>query len=177
MNRPFFAFLALVTLPLVACKDLARFDTINDHYEGTVLESRFVRNGTDVGTKACLTLDTLRLQDGPGTISTSDGRFRKVALRPIPQVWHDKLSTMSLGEDDERSIIYATAPFVPAVDGGFSAQRDADTLTVVSLLKNGDVELRIMRGAPLDLNTSRTTPETSLFAIYYLTRAPGPCSF
>jgi hypothetical protein len=84
---------------------------------------------------------------------------------------------MTLGEDDERSVIYAAAPFLPGVDGGFSAQRDADTWAVVSLLKNGDVELRIMRGAPLDLNTSRTTPETSLFAIYYLTRTPGACSF
>ncbi len=176
MNR--LVAISLVSLlSTTGCKDLSRFDNQGDHYEGDVISGRFVRAGVDSTTRACLTFDTLRLQDAPGSLTTSDGRFHNVALRAIPQVWHDKLSTLSLSSDEERTLLYAATPFAPAVDGGFSAQKEADSIVIVSLMRTGEIELRLLRGAPLDVNTIETAPELPLFAVFHLARKPGACSF
>src|SRR5262245_2188085 len=98
MSRPCGAalvFAAALAVAASACRDVQKFSTGSDHFEGPVVKGAFVRAGfaDDVG--LCLTLDADHLQDQPGTIRSTDGRFSSAALRPIPQIWHDPLSTLS----------------------------------------------------------------------------------
>jgi hypothetical protein len=157
---------ALVAL-LAACQDASRFTTTNDHYEGTVAPGNFVRAEVVEGTRMCVTLDASRLQDAPGSISTSDGRFKNTPIRPIPQVWHDSVSTLSFGEGRERNVLYGASPD-PAIDPG------GDVMIVLSLLSSGDVEVRILRGAPA---APGGAPKSHVFAVFPLQRTPGACSF
>jgi hypothetical protein len=158
--------LALVLL-LAGCQDVSRFTTTNDHYEGTVVEGNFVRAEVAEGTRMCVTLDAERLQDAPGFLTTSDGRFKNAPIRPIPQVWHDSVSTLSFGEGRERNVLYGASPD-PAVDPG------GDVMIVLSLLSSGDLEVRILRGAPA---APGGPPKSHVFAVFPLQRTPGACSF
>jgi hypothetical protein len=176
-----------VLLPaLVAsgCRDLSSFTSSpHDRYEGRVVDADFVRSGVDVGTSLCLTLDAEHLQDTPGVISTSDGRFHAVPLRPIPQVWHDPLSTISFGEGRIKNLIYiATATMT------FGDNQADDTVAFVSLMQSGGVEVRLVRGAPSAAEPPQMGPSVaddggapaaapSLFAVFPLTRQTGPCSY
>jgi hypothetical protein len=144
-----------------ACRDVARFSTAGDRFEGAVVPSDFVRAGIDGATKLCLELDTDHLQDTPGTISTDDGRFQSARLRPIPQVWHDPLSTFDFGQGHVKNFLYVVSPAADAGDAG-------DVLVFVSLMESGSVEVRMLRGAP---------PTPALFAVFTLDRQSGPCSF
>jgi hypothetical protein len=134
---------AIGTLALVACRDVSGFTTHGDRFEGPVVEGDFVRSGVDPGTTLCLTLDTDHLQDIPGTLSTSDGRFRTVPLRSIPQIWHDPLSTLAFGEGRVKNLLYVAAATTPFADGN-----GPDAFAVVSLMQSGNVEVRLLRGAP-----------------------------
>ena len=71
-----------------------------------MVNAGFVLAGILPNTKLCLTLDTDHLQDAPGAISTDDGLFRKAPLRPIPQIWHDPLSTLTFGEGRLKNLVY-----------------------------------------------------------------------
>lgn len=157
---------ALVAL-LAGCQDASRFTTKHDHYEGTVVEGNFVRAEVTSGTRMCVTLDADRLQDAPGFLTTSDGRFRDTPIRPIPQVWHDSVSTLSFGEGRERNVLYGASPD-PAVDPG------GDVMIMLSLLSSGGIEVRLLRGAPA---APGGAPKSHIFAIFPLQRAPGACSF
>lgn len=151
---------------LAGCRDVSAFDTRGrDHYEGAVVSGSFVRSGITDGTRMCLTLDTARLQDGPGAVTTSDGRFRDTALRPIPQVWHDPISTLSFGEGRRQNLVYAVTP---AEDGGLGA----DTLAVVSLMQSGAVEVRLVRGAP----GAAPNAVAPVFGVFTLERREGGCT-
>ncbi len=157
--------LALVLASASACRDVDAFDTRGrDHYVGAVVAGSFVRSGVAFGTRLCLTLDTTRLQDAPGTITTSDGRFRGTALRPIPQVWHDPISTLSFGDGRRRNLLYVATP---EEDGG----PGVDVMAIVSLMQSGEVEVRMMRGAPQE-GPPATPP---LFGVFTLQRREGPC--
>jgi hypothetical protein len=133
-----------------------------------------VRVGLDATTRACLTLDADHLQDAPGAISTSDGRFGAALLRPIPQVWHDPLSTLSFGEGRLKNLIYVVTASTPFDDG-----RGDQVVAVVSLMQAGDVELRLIRGAPDRVADGGTASSAgaSLFAVFDLVRSAGPCSY
>ena len=158
----------------VACRDLSAFTTGNDHYEGIVVDADFVRAGIPSGVKLCLTLDADHLQDMPGALSTNDGRFHDVALRPIPQIWHDPLSTFTFGEGRLKNLLYVVTASTSFGDG-----KGDDVFTVVSLMQSGDVEVRLLRGAPglAPDGGSATGPEGNLFALFDLTRSSGPCSY
>jgi hypothetical protein len=156
-------------LPCLACRDLSGFSTTNgDSYEGKVVSAPFVLSGLQAGTKLCLTLDTDHLQDTPGAISTNDGMFAKTPLRPIPQIWHDPLSTLSFGEGRLKNLIYVATPM-----GG------EDVFVVVSLMQSGNIEVRLLRGAPgLPADAGAPTGgAANLFALFDLPRQEGPCSF
>jgi hypothetical protein len=168
-SRPFPAslrwrlgFLAILSTGalLSACRDVSRFTTAGDHYEGPVVAADFVRVGVDSNVNACLTIDANRLQDSGGSFSTSDGRFHVVPLRPIPAIWHDPLSTLSFGDGRLENLIYAAR-----VNTQFDAGPSDDVLAVVSLMQAGDVEIRVIH------------PGGALFAIFDLQRASGPCSY
>ena len=161
---------ALLLLALVAplaafsaCKDVSRFSSAGDHFEGPVVRGSFVRAGIAEDTQLCLTLDTNHLEDAPGTLSSNDGRFHETPLRPIPQLWHDPLSSLSFGQGRLRNLLYAATPSADAGD-------PQDMFVVVSLMQNEDVEARLMRSAP-------GGSTNAVFGVFTLTRHGGACSF
>jgi hypothetical protein len=155
---------AMCALCSYGCRDVARFSSGNDHYAGGVVTGNFVRAGIPDDMRLCLTLDADHLQDGPGSVTSSDGRFAKTRLRPIPQVWHDSISTMSFGEGRVQNLMYVVTP----VSG-----TEPDILIVLSLMQSGSVEARIVRGAPGAPDAAAVAP--NLFAVFSLEREPGPC--
>jgi hypothetical protein len=154
------AVLSCMAGSLVGCRDVSRFTTSGDHYEGSVVPADFVRIGIGADTKACLTIDANRLQEAPGTFSTDDGRFRAVPLRSIAPIWHDPLSTLSFGEGRLENLIYGAAASSP-----FDSGAGEDVLVVISLMQARDVEVRLIH------------PRGDLFAVFDLQRAPGSCSY
>jgi hypothetical protein len=170
MRSPVLGLAAALGLTCLAgCRDLSSFSTSDgDRYENSVVNASFVLAGIEPGTRLCLTLDTDHLQDAPGVISTNDGMFRKAALRPIPQIWHDPLSTLSFGEGRIKNLVYVA-----------TSSAGDDVLSVVSLMESGDIEVRLLRGAP-SLPEGGGVPASfggNLFAVFDLTRKKGPCSY
>ncbi len=175
--------LALVFLASLAplaggCRDLSRFSSGDGRYEGAVVKGDFVRSGMADDVRVCLSLDTDHLQDTPGKISSSDGRFKSETLRPIPQLWHDPLSTLSFGEGRERNLIYVATPSSTFADGGAGGD-GTDVMVFVSLMTSGSVEVRFVRGAPPPNapDASTPAPSSNLFAVFGLERQRGACSF
>ncbi len=176
MNLPYTRLMRLAVLGLAAvvpclasCRDLSGFSTTDgDRYENKVVSASFVLSGLQPDTSLCLTLDTDHLQDTPGAISTDDGMFRKTPLRPIPQIWHDPLSTLSFGEGRLKNLVYVATP-----SGG------DDVFVVVSLMQSGNIEVRLLRGAPSLPTDGGPAPGTgaNLFAVFDLPRKEGPCSY
>jgi hypothetical protein len=168
------AVAALATMPLGGCRDLSGFSTTDgDSYQGAVVNAGFVLAGIGGTTKLCLTIDTDHLEDGPGAISTDDQMFGKAAMRPIPQIWQDPLSTFAFGEGRIKNLLYVSTP-----------SAGADVFVVVSLMQSGDVEVRLLRGAPSLASTAAdggaAAPAAggeNVFAIFSLQRQEGPCSF
>ncbi len=158
---------AALGLFAISCHDLSRFSNDGDHYEGNIVGGNFVLAGFDAKTQLCLVLDANQLQEAPGTISSSDGRFASTTLRQIPQIWHDSLSTLSFGEGRLQNLVYVASPLAAVDDGG-------DVFAIVSLMQSGGVEIRILRGAPT--NDGGASPG-NLFGIFSLSRAGGACSF
>jgi len=157
-------WLACVVVLLAACRDVSRFSSRGDRFEGSVVTGSFVRAGVGPDVKMCLTLDTDRLQDAPGAISSSDGRFKATPLRPIPQIWHDPLSTLRFGDGRLQNLVYVAEP-----------AGEVDVLVVLSLMQSEHVEVRVLRSAPRTDAGSSEPP--ALFAIFDLERQGGPCSF
>jgi hypothetical protein len=168
------AALAALSSALVGCRDTSRFSSRGDRFEGSVVNSNFVRSGLSANVQMCLTLDTDHLQDAPGTITTSDGRFQKTALRPIPQIWHDPLSTLSFGNGRVQNLVYVASP----LSGDASDAEAQDVMVIVSLMQADYVEVRILRGAPQsDAGPPPPGTASALFGIFNLDRQPGPCEF
>lgn len=170
---------AALALALTGCRDISGFSTHGDRFQGPVVDGEFVRAGVDAGTTLCLTIDTDHLEDGPGALWTSDGRFTMAALRPIPQIWHDPLSTLSFGEGRLKNLVYVVGASTPFADGDGN-----DVFTVVSLMQSGDIEVRMLRGAPPAAGAVGDASETganegpqveNVFAVFTLSRQPGPC--
>ncbi len=139
-----------------------------------MVKGSFVRSGLGEDVRMCLTLDTDHLQDVPGTITTSDGRFHATALRPIPQIWHDPLSTLSFGDGRVQNLVYAASP-IPGDAGPEEAQ---DVLIVISLMQTDHVEVRLLRGAPQsDAGLPPPGTASALFGVFNLDRQSGPCAF
>ena len=162
-----------------SCRDLSGFSTDGGSYGGEVVSANFVLAGMQAGTKLCLTLDTDHLQDTPGDFSTDDGMFSHVPFRPIPQIWHDTLSTLQFGEGRLKNLLYVVTPSA-ASDGGAPAE---DVFAILSLMQSGHIEVRLLRGAPATTPggpgtaPGPTAPGGNLFAIFDLTRAGAACSY
>jgi hypothetical protein len=160
-------------LACTACQDLSGFTTGGDSYEGPVVQAAFVRSGIAETSRACVTLDADHFQDAPGVLSTSDGVFHAVAMRPIPQIWHDALSTFTFGEGRLKNLLYVATSSTPFADG-----KSDDVFVVVSLMHSGDVEVRLLRGAPsAATDASATAAASNVFAIFSLSRQKGPCLY
>jgi hypothetical protein len=170
MLRPRLAgFVGFTCAVLFGCRDLTHFSTGDGHYEGTVVSANFVRAGIAEDMRLCVTLDADKLQDAPGTLSSSDGKFSNTVLRPIPQIWHDPLSTLTFGEGRVKNLVYMAAPSPDAGD-------PSDVTVILSLLQSGAIEARLLRGAPSS-SDGAVAPSTNLFGAFTLVRAPGACPF
>jgi hypothetical protein len=158
----------------LSCRDLSGFSTGSGSFEGEIVGADFVRWGigatTDGGaaTRLCLTLDANHLQDTPGALSTSDGLFHAAPMRTIPQIWQDPLSTLSFGEGRLKNLVYVVNATSPLPEGG------NDVFAVVSLMQSGNVEVRLLRGAP---PPDGSVPTDHLFAVFELQRQSTPCSY
>ncbi len=169
-------FSTSVALSGVACRDVSRFSSKGDRFEGSVVKGSFVRSGVAEDVRMCLTLDTDHLQDAPGTFTTSDGRFRGTALRPIPQIWHDPLSTLSFGDGRVQNLVYAARPSPSPGDADVADAQDV--LVIVSLMQSDHVEVRLVRGAPhTDAGAPPPGVGGALFGVFNLDRQPGPCAY
>jgi hypothetical protein len=177
-----------VLVLLSGCRTLDRFDTPKgEAYCGAIVSAPFVREGFAQDLRMRLTLDTSKLTTTPGTISTDDGNVactsRQPQLADAPMVateaiFHDQLSTFDFGEGREQN-------FFAWVDSSCTGQM----LAVVSLMKNDDVEVRLLKppaapAAPSDGGTSDagTAPDAGVspspgFALFQLARQKGDCGF
>src|SRR5512142_1345564 len=127
MRRPpVLRFVGLFAIGLSGCRDVARFSSGSGSYEGPVVPGDFVRAGFAAETRVCLTFDVDHRQDAPGRLTSSDGRFVRTPLRPIPQIWHDPLSTMSFGEGRIQNLLYVAKP----------SREAEDVLVIVSLMES-----------------------------------------
>lgn len=159
MKKQLLGALPLALLGTFGCESLDRFSTGTGSYEGVVVDASFVRAGVGEGVRLCLTFDADRIQDRPGTISTSDGLFAKTPLQVIPQIWHDPLATLSFGEGRTKNMVYTAAD-----------AQGRDTTVILSLLDSGLVEVRLLRGSPQGRNGN-------LFAVFTLEKHSTPCAF
>jgi hypothetical protein len=175
ISRVVLIVVACASLATVAgCRDVSRFSSRGDHYEGDVVKGSFVRAGVAEDVRMCVTLDAEHLQDAPGTLTTSDGRFRATPLRPIPQIWHDPLSTMSFGEGRRQNLVYVATPLASSGDA-------QDAMVFLSLMDEGGIEVRLLRGAPqADAGAPAATPAAPaapMFGVFTLERREGACTF
>ncbi len=173
------AWVAGLVATSASCRDLSGFSTGGGSFEGPVVGADFVLTGvggtTDAGvaTRLCLTLDADHLQDVPGALSTSDGLFRSARMRTIPQIWHDPLSTLTFGEGRVKNLVYVVTAGRPLADGG------TDVFAVVSLMQSGNVEVRLLHGAPPTppAGAQPASNGGNLFAVFLLERQSTPCSY
>jgi hypothetical protein len=170
------AALLAVAPAIMGCRDVSRFSSkAGDHFEGDVVKGSFVRAGLGDDAKMCLLLDAGHLQDAPGTFSTSDGRFKDALLRPIPQIWHDPLSTMTFGSGRSQNLVYVASPSASADAAPNETQ---DVMVFVSLMDEGGLEVRLVRGAPgTDAGATATATASPMFGVFTLDRRDGACSF
>jgi hypothetical protein len=160
------AHVITTVLVLAACRDVTKFSSRGGSYEGGVVQGSFVRSGVTEDARLCMTLDTDHLQDAPGVVSTTDGRFARTPLRPIPQLWHDPLSTLAFGDGRVQNLLYVATP---------ANGESEDVIVVVSLMLSGDLEVRELRGAPRADDAGAAKPPP-LFAVFTLTRREDvPC--
>jgi hypothetical protein len=165
---------------LTGCRNLERFDTAKPAaYCGslvgtTVFHAGFIGNGAPPDLQLRLELDTSSLADRPGTLSSNDADagfckpaplFTEAPLRAIPEVLHDALSQVDLGQGHEHD-------FFAWVD----STCQGTMLAVVSLLTNGAVEVRLLKPGP-DVSPMADPEQRSGFALFYLQRSETGCSF
>lgn len=163
--------LVLAAARLTGCKDTDRFVTLpGESWQGSVVKGTFVRAGISEAATMCLRLDVDHLKDLPGSIALFEpgesGPRVSRNLRPIPQLWHDPLSTLSFGQGRLQNLMYMVA--MP--DGG------GDMTAFVSLMESGDIEVRLVRGAPSGGDADSTGPAaTPIFGIFLLHKQDSGC--
>lgn len=164
-------FAATIALLASACHDVSSFSTVSGgSYEGPIASASFVRSGLGKS-RMCLTIDTSHLQDAPGALSTDDGLFHDTPLRSIPQLWQDPLSTLTFGDGRIQNAVYVAHG--NPVDRGEAG----DVFVVVSFMVSGDIEVRLLRGAPAAADAGASPGPPSLFGVFTLSRASGACTY
>jgi hypothetical protein len=162
----------------LGCQDLSSYSTDSaKQYVGCVVPADFVLAGVGSSTQLCLTLDAAHLQDNPGTVSSSDGRFQATPLRPIPQIWNDPLSTFNFGQGRTKNLLYMATP-LPSEGGLDGVTGGGDVTVVLSLMEGGNVEVRLLRGAPPVMSTEASAPRaaTNVFAVFPLALQMNGCA-
>ena len=182
------AFSAPVALALAAaaalggCRSLARFDTegaaayCGAIVGGSTFHDGFIRSGAPPSLELSLTLDTSSLTTRPGSLTSNDGAtgfcspaplFDGAPLRAIPKMLQDALSQADLGPGHEHTFF----AWIDSVCQG-------TMLAVVSLLPNGEVEVRLLKPGPEQPADAPEDPAKSPgFALFYLQRRSNGCGF
>jgi len=193
-SRALFSVVPLgILLTTVSCRDLDRFDTKGaaafcgqlvgapDFHAGFVPIGKAGEPQLVLTMK--LTLDTSQLSSFSagkptqvGALTSNDSElglcapsrqalFESAPVRGIPQVDHDTLSTLSFGEGhDEDFFAWADSTC------------QGTMLGLVSLLRNGDVELRLFKPAALPVPDAPPAEQPG-FALFYLKRNDKGCGF
>lgn len=160
-----------VALATVACSRLERFDNADGSaYCGNIVGAEFVREGFATLPRMQLQLDMQSLDRFPGRITTDDAAdgpclpnatFENARLRVSNKLQADALSQLEFGDQRELNLM-----------GWLDSSCDGTYLAVVSLLKNDDVEVRLMRSQSND-----DAEEVGPFGVFRLTRHPTRCGF
>jgi len=174
----------------LSCRSLDRFDTRGDAafcgnlVSGPSFHDGFIPAGQPaVLLRMKLTLDTSQISSFaenkgavPGHLTSNDiesglcsaagqALFESSPLRAIPQVDHDSISTLTFGEGHDEDFF-----------GWTDSTCQGTMLAVVSLLRNGDVELRLFKPAPLP-ETDAGPEKRPGFGLFYLQRNDKGCGF
>jgi hypothetical protein len=186
--RPAFGLPLLGVLAALSasCRSLDRFDTKGDPaFCGDLVVGPSFTKGF-IGAKQeppllslMLELDTSQMANlgedkpsFPGQLSSNEvgglcpgePLFKGAQLRTIPQVYHDTLSALSFGEGHDED-------FFAWVD----STCQGTMLGLVSLLRNGQVELRLFKPAPLSAAAEPPPDQSPGYALFYLNRSEHGC--
>lgn len=157
------------------CRELARFELDEGQaYCGSIVSTPVFHEGfipTDsppvLRLKFYLDIDNLTTR--PGRLTSDDAErglckdaggalFDDAELRTIEQVLHDPISELSFGEGQEHSVF----SYVDSTCQG-------TMLALVSLMRSGDLELRLFK--PMPLSADNAPPkERSGYALFHLKR-------
>ena len=180
-----------VLLMTVSCRNLDRFDTQGKAaYCGQLVSAPafhdgFVPDGepNELLLRMKLTLNTSQLStfsaDKPtqiGALTSNDADnglcspdaqplFKSSPVRGIPQIDHDTLSTLSFGEGHDEDFFAWT-----------DSTCQGTMLALVSLLRKGDVELRLFKPAALPPAGAGADKRPG-YALFYLKRDENGCGF
>lgn len=159
----------------LGCSTLERFDTKDgEAYCGDIVSAAFVRQEFPPDLRVRMTLDTDLLSSVPGTLTTDDAaagpcapkpRLDAAPMRVTEAMLHDPLSTFDFGTGRDHN-------FMAWVD----STCEGPMLAVVSLLRNDEVEVRLMK-PPTAPTGSSTEPPPAGFALFQLTRHKNDCGF
>jgi len=179
MRDAWLAFLAVLPT-MLGCRDIDRFDTSGaPAYCGSMVSAPFLHealipDGTPPNLGLRLEIRSDSLASAPGTLTTNDRTrgfcapeplFLDAPLRTLSEAAHDSLSSLEFGEGQEHNVL---AWVDSSCQGTF--------LAVISLLKNDDVELRLLKPAAKPLPEAPAT-ERPGFGIFPLSRREAGCGF
>lgn len=167
--------LALALFGALGCNTLDRFDTKEgEAYCGSIVTEGFVRKGFDIDLRLRMTLDTANLSTVPGTLTTSDASSEACKGMPVlysapmrvsQELLHDQLSTFDFGTGrDHNFMAWVTSPC------------DGPMLAVVSLLRNDDVEVRLIKPYATPAVPGQDPPPAG-FGLFQMKRQKGDCGF
>lgn len=163
----------------MGCRDDDRFDTRPGEAFCGALESAafihdgFVREGRPPSLRLRLRLDMDALDTIPGELGTDDTSglceprplLDDARLRAIEQVQHDQLYFLDFGDGRDQNLV----AWVDSTCQG-------TLLAIVSLMRSDDVEVRLLKPAPLP-SPEATAAERPGFALFRLTKQKGTCGF
>lgn len=156
---------------LFGCNHLERFDNRDGSaFCGNVIAAEFVRQGFDNLPRLQLRLDMTSLDRLPGRLVSDDAKdgpckpkalFENAQLRVSTKLQADPLSQLTFGDQSEMNLL-------TWVD----STCDGTYLAVVSLMRNDDVEVRLMRS-----QAGPKHDEQGPFGLFKLTHHDTDCGF
>jgi hypothetical protein len=174
----------------IGCHSSDKFDTRHgEMYCGSLVGQGAVSTGfeelgwegTSNKSTLALTLNTAELykKDGIPSVMTSNDAtfgpckpshalFEQAKVRNLGAALGDRLSSMRLNDDHEEDIV----TYVDSTCSG-------SMVGILSLVKNGDVEMRLLRPAPLSATNDAAVAETdkARFGLFVLSKSKTGCGF
>jgi hypothetical protein len=174
MSHPSAGIAICALLLALGCQSIDRFDTKGkEAYCGQVVDSSFVltpssQGGFDRRLQMKLHLDTTKLSDHPGSLTTDDvdggpckgaPTFNSAELVVTTEVQNDSLSSLSFDEGQVHNIV-----------AWVESSCRGKMLAVVSLYKSNRVEVRLLK-------PGTSTTDRDAFALFRLDRYEHGCTF